>query len=138
LVSSSLWFYIWVCKSFIDCLFATCSYSRADWEDKFFKAWFTATKWSSSLETSSKEALISAGRSWSMSARASLRRSASLTWSWTPFAAGKEFPSTLPNFSLIKPDWKMLHPLLRQSSHPQERSKLVMIQFPPEKSFLPN
>jgi hypothetical protein len=35
-----------------------------------------------------------------------------------PFAAGKGFPSTLPNFLLIKSDWKMLHPLFRQSSHP--------------------
>jgi hypothetical protein len=30
-----------------------------------------------------------------------------------PFAAGKEFPSILPDFSLIKPDWKMLHPIFR-------------------------
>jgi hypothetical protein len=42
----------------------------------------------------------------------------------------------LPDFPLIKPDWKMLHPLFRQSSHPQQRSRLVMIQFPPEKVFL--
>jgi hypothetical protein len=49
---------------------------------------------------------------------------------------GKEFPSSLPDFSPIKPDWKMLHPLLRQSNHPQQRSKLVMMQFLPEKVFL--
>jgi hypothetical protein len=30
----------------------------------------------------------------------------------------------------------MLHPLFQQSSHPQQRSKLVMIQFAPEKGFL--
>jgi hypothetical protein len=138
LVSSSLWFCIWVCKSFIDCLFVACSCSRAGWEDKFFKPCFTTTKWSSSLETGSKEALMSAGRSWSMRASISRRRSASLTWSWTSFCRGKGFPSTLPGLPLIKPNSKMLHPLFRQSSHPQQRSKLVMIQFPPEKSFLPN
>jgi hypothetical protein len=30
----------------------------------------------------------------------------------------------------------MLHPIFWQSSHPQQKSKLVMIQFPLEKGFL--
>jgi hypothetical protein len=54
LVSSSLWFYIWICKSFMDCLFAACFCSRASWVGRFFKAYFTATKWSSILETGSR------------------------------------------------------------------------------------
>jgi hypothetical protein len=55
--------------------------SKAGWEDWFFKACFTAAKWLSNWETGYKEALISAGRSWSIDSSASLRRSASLTWS---------------------------------------------------------
>jgi hypothetical protein len=40
----------------------------------------------------------------------------------------------LSDSSLIKPDWKMLHPLFQQSSHPRQRSRLVMIRYHPESS----
>jgi hypothetical protein len=39
---------------------------------------------------------------------------------------------------LIKFDWRMLHLLFRQSSHPQQRRNWVMTQLAPGKKSLPN
>jgi predicted GNAT superfamily acetyltransferase len=44
LVSNFIWFCIWACKSFTDFLVVAFLCSRAGWEDRFFKACFTATK----------------------------------------------------------------------------------------------
>jgi hypothetical protein len=93
LANNSFLLWIWACKSFTDCLAVALLCSRAGWEDRFFKACFTAAKWLSSWETGSREALISVGRSWSINSSASLRY---------PFAARRGFPSALLDFLLIE------------------------------------
>jgi hypothetical protein len=54
------------------------------------------------LETVSREALISAWRSWSISSSASLRRSASLTWSWTSLCSREKISFSFAQFSSDK------------------------------------
>jgi hypothetical protein len=73
-----------------------------------------------------------------MSSSASLKRSASLTWSWTSFCSREKISFNFAWFSCDKAWLEDASSLFRKLSHPQRRSKLVMIQFPLEKRFLLN